>query len=177
MVNNIKGMEIRGDSQEIYTCHICNKDISGLTKKLQQHPTSRIWIRHGQCCAACISPEDITSMLDADITSMHVAADINSEYREAGVLKNRQNGDPHTNIMSGLERAVEIEELKEEKLNRRAKRTVTAGRIIVASSLAGGFLFFYYESFILALICLIICITGIIVYRMGTLKQYRKRSY
>ncbi|MEE4214355.1 MAG: hypothetical protein V2I34_04765 [Bacteroidales bacterium] len=162
-------MEINVDSQKKYTCHICSKDINVLTKKLQEHPTSGIWVRHGQCCAACVAPEDITGLHD-DVM-------VKSEYRQEGTSGNKHNGDPHTNILSGLERAVEIEELKTQNNERRAKRTATAGRITVVSSLAAGFLFFYYELFILALICLIICITGIIVYRKGTVKQFRTNSY
>jgi len=169
VINNIMGMETNVDSQNKYTCHICSKDINVLTKKLQEHPTSGIWVRHGQCCATCVAPEDITGLHD-DVM-------IKSEYREAGMPGNKLNGDPHTNILSGLERAVEIEEMNAQKIDRRTKRTVTAGRIIVVSGLAAGFLFFYYELFILALICLVICIAGIMVYRMGTVKQFRKQSY
>lgn len=159
-------MEKDVDYQKKYTCHICSKDINVLTKKLQEHPTSGIWARHGQCCAACVGPEDITGL--------HNDMMVKSEYREEDLSGNKHNGNPHTNILSGLERAVEIEELNAQKTDRRAKRTVSAGRIIVASSLVAGFLFFYYEFFMFALICLVICITGIIVYRMGTLKQLRK---
>lgn len=168
-INNIKGMETSVDSQKKYTCHICSKDIDVLTKKLQEHPTSGIWVRHGQCCAACVAPEDITGL--------HNDVMANSEYREEVTSGNKHNGDPHTNILSGLERAVEIEELNSQKIDRCAKRTVTAGRIIVVSGLAAGFLFFYYELFIFAIICLVICITGIIIYRKGKMKQLSKYSY
>lgn len=92
---------------------------------------------------------------------------VKSEYREGGTSGNMQNRDPHTNILSGLERAVEIEDSRAQKIDRCARRTITTGRIIIASSLTAGFLFFYYEYFIAALVCVAACIGGLIVYRLG----------
>jgi hypothetical protein len=162
-------MEMDENSNAKHKCDICSKEITVLTKKLQEHSTAGLWVRHGQCCAACVAPEDITGMYDNGT--------LKSENQVEHLHANIQDHDPHTNILSGLERAVELEELRAQKTNRCAGRTVTAGRAIVASSLLAGFLFFYYEYFIIALICLTVCIGGLIVCRLGILKQCRTRPY
>ncbi|MDT8402712.1 MAG: hypothetical protein RQ743_13550, partial [Bacteroidales bacterium] len=72
-------MEIKQNSPEKYKCEYCNNDISILTKKLQQHHTSNLWMKHGQCSAACVAPKDITG-LDRDSLQQY----INYDSRENG---------------------------------------------------------------------------------------------
>ena len=158
-------MELNVRSEERYTCEFCNDDIPALTKKLQQHPTARLWMKHGQCCAACTSASDINGTYRL-ISSREFN---NSPSPE----RKGKRGNHNTNIILGLTRAAVIEDATEEKNKRRAERTITAGKIIALSSLAAALIFFYYEFFALALGALILSTGGIALYRLGLCKKCR----
>jgi len=138
-----------------------------LTKKLQQHPTSQLWLKHGQCCAACTAPQNITGIAKNEI--------LRTDYDKSYPDKKAKSGNHNTNIILALSKASQIEEEAEFKIKRRAQRSLTSGKIIASVSLAASFLFFYYEHFYLALIGFIICIGGIVQCRLGVWKKCRTR--
>lgn len=160
-------MEIKQNSPENYKCEYCNNEISILTKKLQQHHTSNLWMKHGQCCAACVAPKDITG-LDRDSLQQY----INYDSHEIG---KSLPGNHYTNIARGLERASVIEEQHEIKIKKLAQRYIAAGKIIAISCLAAAFIFFYYELFTLALASSAFCIAGIFLGKLGVCKKCRTR--
>jgi len=161
-------MEMKNSSSISYKCDFCNEGISMLTKKLQQHPTSQLWLKHGQCCAVCTAAtKNITGIKKEVITRQ----DHNKSSRES-ISK---SGDHNTNIILALNRASEIEEEAEFKIRRRAQRSITTGKTIASIGLAAGFIFFYYEYFTVALIGLITFIGGIVLCRLGVWKKCRTR--
>lgn len=160
-------MEVQQNSPEIYKCEYCNNNISILTKKLQQHYTSNLWMKHGQCCAACIAPRDITG-IDRSLLSPQ----INNNSKGQG---NKLPGDHNTNIAMGFQKVSEIEEEHRMKVNENARRYMTAGNIIIFASLLTGFVFVYYEFFILAVVCSFLCLGGIFLCRLGVWKKCRIR--
>lgn len=161
-------MELNVRSEEKYTCKFCNDDISALTKKLQQHPTARLWMKHGQCSAACTSATDINRTY-----SLVTSREANNRPSPEKKMK---RGNHNTNIIHGLTRAAVIEDTTENKNERRAARTITAGKIIALSSLAAALIFFYYEFFALALGGLILGAGGLALYRLGVWKKGRIRD-
>ncbi len=158
-------MEIQERSTIKYKCDFCSNDISILTKKLQEHPTSSLWMKHGQCCAACISPKEITG-----IDKLGLMKDNNSRSSER---RKSLPGSHNTNILIGLSRASRIELTAKEKVRKKIQRSITVGRIIGSTGLAAGFIFFYYEYFTIAIICLVLCISGIVLCRLGIWKRCR----
>ena len=149
-----------------YKCDFCNEDISMLTKKLQQHPTSQLWLKHGQCCAACTAAtENITGIKKEVITRQ--------DQNKSSLKSIVQSGDHNTNIIHALTRASEIEEEAGFKIRKRVQRLITTGKTIGSIGLAAGFIFFYYEYFTVALIGLITFIGGIILCRLGVWKKCR----
>jgi len=156
-------MEIQKHSSDKYKCDYCSNDISILTKRLQEHPTSSLWIKHGQCCAACISPNEIS-----DINKLGLKRDDNSKSPEE---RRPLPGNHNTNILIGLNRASKIEQTAKEKVRKTIQRSITIGRIIGSTGLAAGFIFFYYEYFTFAIICLVAGISGILLCRLGIWKK------
>ncbi|MBN1388918.1 MAG: hypothetical protein JW965_10755 [Bacteroidales bacterium] len=158
-------MEMNDSFTKIYKCDYCNNGISLLIKKLQEHPTSNIWLRYGRCCAACIATEEIKG-IDKELLN---GEDPNKSSHE-NVFK---SGDHNTNILYSLTRAVEIEDETRLKNRKKATRAITAGNIVTSVSLLAGLIFFYYEYFTFALVALIIVIAGIVLCRLGVVKKCR----
>ena len=146
-----------------------------LTRKLQQHPSSHLWLRHGQCCAACTATGDITGlemelMIDEDLKKLSQNGDdLNNSSHENVFL----SGNHNTNILYALTRASEIEEGTQLESRRRARRAIRAGNTVATVSIATGFIFFYYEYFVFALVGLIIGVAGIVLCRLAVWKKYR----
>ncbi len=157
---------MKENSAEKYKCDYCDSDISLLTKKLQQHPTSHLWIRHGQCCAACKSVGEINGI--NNIRSIAVQ-DFDKSPNDNGM----QSGDYNGNKTHSLAREAEIEDEVRLNIRKQARRTIRAGNIIASVSLVAAFLFFYYEYFHLAIAALIMAIAGVVLCRLGVWKKCR----
>jgi len=164
---NLNKSEIKGvkNPQANHVCDHCNKDITSLTYKLQQHSSSHIWLKHGQCCAACVSSQDIRNNMDEQ--------DLIIEDRKPYEEKIRETGNYRTNIFLALSRAADMEDNAGTKSKGKAKRFITTGKIIGATGISAGFVFLYYELFILSIIFFIVGIAGIILCRLGVWKQCR----
>lgn len=154
-------------SSKKYTCDYCNNDISLLTIKLQQHSTSQLWLKHGQCCAACTTTKDITGI--------HKEVTVREDHDKSYLKRISRNGDHNTNIFFALTRAAKIEDASKLKSKKWAQRLITTGKIIASVGLAACLIFLYYEFFIIALIGLIVCITGIVTCRLGVWGKCRTR--
>jgi len=153
-------------SAEKYKCEYCAKDISVLTKKLQQHPTSQLWLRHGQCCAACKSAESIKGINNKEsivVLGLEKSSDNNR----------LQSEDPNTNLIYTPASDADNEDEAILNMRKRARITIRAGNIIASVSLVACFLFFYYEYFYLSIASLIVAIAGIILCRFAVWKKCR----
>jgi len=95
-------------SAEKFKCEYCDSDISLLTKKLQQHPTSQLWLRHGQCCAACKSARETNGINNKELISIQ---DFDKIFNNNALKPEDHN----TNLIHTLTRDSEIED--EAKLN------------------------------------------------------------
>lgn len=154
------------DSTNKYQCDYCDQYISILTKRLQQHSTSDYWQKHGQCCAACAATGEVRGINNARLTP----EPRHGKSSRGNVL---WSGNHNNNIILALARAAEIEEKTEQKIRKQSQITITSGKIIIAFGLAGGFIFFYYEYFTIAIIGIIISIAGLVLYRLGVWNKYR----
>ena len=154
-------------SAEKFKCEYCDSDISLLTKKLQQHPTSQLWLRHGQCCAACKSARETNGINNKELISIQ---DFDKIFNNNALKPEDHN----TNLIHTLTRDSEIED--EAKLNMRiwARKMIRAGNIIATLSLVASFLLFYNEYFYQAIAALIVAVLGIVICRLGVWKKCRR---
>lgn len=153
------------NSSDNHICNHCNNSIPPLTYKLQQHSTSSLWMKHGQCCAACISPNDIEAV------NKQAVLDNQEEksYTEAAV----KEGARRTNILLALSLAYDLEKKSGEKRLKRASRIIVAGRLIVATGIFASLLFLFYEMFTLSLISSFLGVVGIFICKLGRWKKHR----
>lgn len=153
-------------SAEKYKCEYCNNDISLLTLKLQQHPTSQLWLRHGQCCAACKSAGEIEGVNNKESVAV---LGHDKSFNDNGLQPEVSN-----NILINAPASKgDIEDEAKLNMRKRARRTIKAGNIIASISLVACFLFFYYEYFFLSIASLIIAIAGIVLCRLAIWKKCR----
>lgn len=154
-----------GNSSDNHICNYCNNTIPPLTHKLQQHTTSSLWLKHGQCCAACIAPHDI-KVVNEPIVIIDEDGKLNNEI----TLK---KGTHRTNILLALSRVSHLEKMSAVKMLKRANRIILTGRLIGASGIAGALLFLYYEVFILSALFSFLGVVGIVICKIGVWKKYR----
>ncbi len=153
-------------SAENYKCEYCNNDISLLTLKLQQHPTSQLWLRHGQCCAACKSAGELEGVNNKESVAV-LGRD--KSFNDNGI----QPEDSYNIIINTPASDGDIEDEAKLNMRKRAGRTIKAGNIIASISLVACFLFFYNEYFFLSIASLIIAIAGIVLCRLAIWKKCR----
>ncbi len=122
-------------------------------------------MKHGQCCAACISPNDIEAFNE------QVVLDNEEEkpYTEAAVKEEARR----TNILLALSLANNLEKKSGEKSLKRASRIIVAGRLIVATGIFAALLFLFYEMFTLSLISSFLGVVGIFLCKLGMWKKHR----
>ncbi|HCC70908.1 MAG TPA: hypothetical protein DEQ09_07150 [Bacteroidales bacterium] len=150
---------------ERYTCEHCNNEISDLTRKLQKHQTSSLWMKHGQCCVACIAPNDI-KFIDNNITY--------EKKRNKPLKEGKKNGNRRDNMIFARDGVSVMEEEARFRIMRQADKSISTGKIIGGTGAAAGLIFLYYEIYIIALAGLLLAIAGIITCRMGVWKKCRK---
>lgn len=153
------------NSSDYHLCNYCNNTISPLTHKLQQHTTSSLWLKHGQCCAACISPHDIKVVNEPLV----IIEEDGKTYNETVVKK----GTHRTNILFALSKASRLEETSLANSLNRANRIIMAGRLIGASGIAAGVLFLFYGMSTLSVIFSLLGVAGIGICKFGMWKKYR----
>ncbi len=131
IINLAKDRVMRvGNSSDDHICTYCNNNIPSLTYRLQQHTTSSLWLRHGQCCAACISPHDVKAV-NGQIVIIKEDEKLNNETD----VKKRTH---RTNILLAFSRAYDLEEKSVANSLKRANRIILAGRLTGASGIAAG---------------------------------------
>ncbi len=157
-------MRVENDSDN-HICNYCDNTISPLTHKLQQHTTSSLWLKHGQCCAACISPHDIKAVNEQVV----IIKEDGKKYNIRAVKK----GTHRTNILLALTRAYDLEEKSVANRLKRANRIILAGRLTGASGIATGVLFLFYGMFTLSVIFSFVGLVGIGVCKLSMWKKYR----
>lgn len=135
-----------GNSSDKHICIYCNNSIPSLTYKLQQHTSSSLWLKYGQCCAACISKGNIEAANELEVSS-----NVMKPSNNKSLVK---KGNHRTNILLALSRVSGLEEMSRTRVLIKANRIIFTGKIIFASGITAGFIFIYYELFVLSLIFL-----------------------
>lgn len=145
-----------------HICDHCNKDINSLTYKLQQHPSSHVWLKHGQCCAACVATGDIRVANN----DKEFIVEKRIPYDE----RIREEGSHRKNVLLAFSRAAELEDKTGAKLRRKTQNSITAGKVIGAAGFAAGLIFTYFEMFFLAGGSILFGIAVIVICRLGICK-------
>ncbi len=153
------------NSSDNHICNYCNNAIPPLTHRLQQHTTSSLWLKHGQCCAACIAPYDIKAV-DGQIV---IIKEDGKSYNETTV----QKGTHRTNILLAFSRVTHLEKVSARKRLKKANRIIMAGRLTGASGIAAGLLFLFYEMFTVSAIFSLMGVAGIGICKLGVWQKYR----
>ena len=153
------------NSSDNHICNYCNNSIPPLTYKLQQHTTSSLWLKHGQCCAACVSPHDIKAVNEQVV----IIKEDGKSYNETAVKKRTHR----TNILLALSRAYDLEEKSGVNRLKRANRIIMAGRLTGATGIPAGVLFLFYGMFTLSAIFSFLGVVGIVICKFGMWKRYR----
>ncbi|MDZ7737510.1 MAG: hypothetical protein U5K32_00260 [Bacteroidales bacterium] len=148
-----------------HICKHCNNNIPSLTYRLQQHPTSSLWLKHGKCSAACISPNDIKAVITLE--------DLNGTEKISHSETVVKKGNYRTNILLALSRANDLEEKSVVNRLKKANRIIMAGRLIGATGISAALLLLFYEMFILSVIFSFLGVVGILICKYGMWKKYR----
>lgn len=153
------------NSSDNHICNYCNNSIPPLTYKLQQHTTSSLWVKHGQCCASCTAPPDTELVNKLEV--------LNDKEKVSHDETIAEEGNHRTNILLALLRAYDMEEQSGVKSLKRANRIIIAGRIVGAGGIAAALLLLFYEMFALSALLSFLGVAGILVCQFGMWKKSR----
>ncbi len=159
-------MKVPVNSSAKLKCEVCNNEISVLTLKLQQHPSSVRWLRHGQCSASCSAPyvlKEVNRIINPEEAVY--------SYRRS---KHEKNG-YHSDILLGLARGAALERYNVDNEMRKAQRLISTGAITATTGLLVAVIFFLFGYYYLVFAGLLLFVTGIVVNRMGACKRCRAK--
>lgn len=145
-------------------CEVCKNEISVLTLKLQQHPSSERWLRYGQCSASCSAPyilSDGNKIISPEET---VYSNRSSKHEEHG---------HHSDILLGLSRGAALERHAVFNKKKKAQWLISNGKITASTGLALAVIFLFFGHYYLALAGILLFVTGIVMNRMGACKRCR----
>lgn len=150
-------MEKIDDSRHISKCDYCSEDIPLLTKKLQQHPSSMLWMRHGKCSVSCSAKNNLP---DKTFTQEIISGSLflqtmkdTGDTRPAGDSLNSRSEEERQSSLMRKRRCV--------------KRTVTGGTTATVLGMGAGLIFLYYSHVMLVIAAITISATGIILLFLG----------
>jgi hypothetical protein len=129
-------------------CEYCHESISALTKNLQKEPSSVKFAMHGYCCASC-SPEKKDFLIKGKVEL------INSYYHPIAANAGIPVNIPANSFSSNTRKD-------------RKKRLIRAGAMLMISAIPAIVIMIYFELWIFGLLCILLVISGLITYLVGT---------
>ena len=147
-------MELTDSYAKKYKCDYCSNEISVLTLKLQNDPSSDKWRKHGLCSASCSG-------------HYHTPEAYSVQPGEAGI--------PAEEITSDFDSSAFANE-EFHNMSRRiesSKRLIISGKYIAAAGVLTSFILFYSDHEIWAISGLTIVLIGIFLCRLGVWKKCR----
>jgi len=150
-------MEKIVDTRHISKCDYCNEDIPLLTKKLQQHPSSMLWMRHGKCSVSCSAKNNLPGKaFKQEIVSGSLLLRPVKDAGDTGSGENFLNSKSGSAGQSSLMRKRHC-----------VKKTKTGGTTATIMGLGAGLIFLYYGHITLVIAAISISAAGIILLFLG----------